>query len=185
MAEQLPEDVIEEVERLTHQARQAVDENARRAYREAREELLAAHDFRARIRDDERDVLVLYPDDWVEDGTVHPERIDDIDRGIELPLEGVLDNDWVTIDAHNTDLAQTVETEHGPVHGANAHALATFMSNHYLKPVEEATHEELSEFLTEYYRRNAWPTDDQKEVVRESVRLVFECAGESVPLHAD
>lgn len=185
MAEELAEEVIEEAVRLTRQARQAVDENERTAYREAREELLAAYDFHARIRDDERAVLVLYPDEWVEDDTVRPERIEDVDRGIERPLEGVLDNDWETIDTHNTSLAETVGEEYGPLHGANAHALAAFMSNHYLKPVEEATLEELEVFLTEYYPRNVWPTDDQKAVVRESIRLVFECAGESAPLRAD
>ena len=182
MSEELPEDVIEETVRLTRRERAAVDENERAAYLEAREKLLSAHGFRARIRDREREVLVLYPEEWVEDGTVQLDRVEDVGRGIERPLEGVLDNDWKTIDEHNTALAETVAEEYGPDHGANAHAFATFMGNHYLKPVEEATREELVEFLTEYYQRNVWPTDDQKAVVRESIHLVFECAGESAPL---
>jgi hypothetical protein len=179
----LPSDVIAEAERLTRRAREAVDDNEIQAYREARAELLDEHGYRARIREEENDVLVLYPDDWVEDGTVHPERIEDIDRGVERPLEGPGDTDrWEQTESHNRDLAETVEAEHGSVHGANAHALADFMGNHYAKPIEQATGEELQEFLDDYFPRNAWPSDDQKPVVEESIRLVFDAAGKPAPL---
>jgi hypothetical protein len=67
-----------------------------------------------------------------------------------------------------------VAGEHGAVHGANARALADFASNHYAKPIEDLTGGERAEFLEEYFPRNAFPTDDQKAVVEESVRLVFE-----------
>jgi hypothetical protein len=174
---ELPAAVIEEAETLTRRARRAVDENEAAAYREARDELLAEHDFTARIRDEERAVLVLYPAEWVEDGTVHPERIEDIDRGIERPLEGAADpDDWAAVGEHNDAIAEAVADEHGSVHGANARELATFLSNHYAKPIEDATDDELSEFLTEYYKRNVWPSDDQKAVVEESVRLTVERA---------
>ena len=176
-SEELPADIIEEAKTLTRRARRAVDENEAAAYREVRDELLAAHDFTARIRDDERAVLVLYPVEWVEDGTVHPERIEDIDRGIERPLEGVADpDDWAVVGEHNDTIAEAVADDHGQVHGANARELATFFSNHYAKPIEDATDDELSEFLTEYYKRNVWPSDDQKAVVEESVRLTVERA---------
>jgi len=174
---ELPMDVIEEAETLTRRARRAVDENEAAAYLEARDELLAEHDFTARLRDDERAVLVLYPAEWVEDGTVRPERIEDIDRGIERPLEGVADpDDWAAVGEHNDAIAEAVADEHGPAHGANARELATFLSNHYAKPIEDATDDELSEFLTDYYKRNVWPSDDQKAVVEESVRLTVERA---------
>ena len=180
--DELPADVIERAVRLTRHARRATDDSERAAYLNERRDLLATHGFRARVRDEDRAVLVLYPDEWVEDGTVHPDRIDDTDRGIERSLEGTGEDDWETVDAHNRELVAAVEDAHGPVHGANAAALADFMGNHYKKRIERATREELQLFFEEYYPRNAWPTDDQKSVVRESVRLVFEQAGVPVPL---
>lgn len=173
--QELPGDVVSEAERLTRLAREAVDENEAEAYREARADLLADHDFEARVREENRDTLVLYPSEWVVDGTVHPDRIEDIDRGIERPLEGPGEADeWETIAEHNHEIAEAVAEEHGEVHGANAHAMADFASNHYAKPIGDLTREEREEFLTEYFPRNAFPSDDQKAVVEESVRLVLE-----------
>lgn len=173
----IPESVVDEAERLTRQARRAVDENEAATYREAREELLAEHDYTARVRDDERAVLVCYPDEWMEEGTVQTERIEDIDRGVERPLEGAGDpENWETVGEHNEQIAASVAEEHGDVHGANARELATFLSNHYAKPIEEITGAEREEFLTEYYKRNVWPSDDQKAVVEESVQLTIEHA---------
>lgn len=174
----LPDAVVDEAERLTRQTRRAVDENEREAYREARAELLSEHEYTARIRSEERDVLVCHPAEWVDDeGTVQLEQIDDTSRGIEVPLEGVGDpDDWETIGTHNEEIAEAIEVEHGDVHGANARALAEFLSNHYAKPIEEITESERSEFLSDYYKRNVWPTDDQEAVVEESVRLTIEHA---------
>lgn len=172
-AGELPAEVVDEAERLTRLARDAIDEQEARAYREARRDLLADHDFTVRIREDEHAVLVIHPEEWVEDGTVYPERIDDIDRGIERPLSGPGDpDDWEQIREQNDALAAEIEAEYGPTHGANVQLLADFMSNHYAKPIEQATEAELAEFRSEYYRRNAWPTDDQKAVVEESIELV-------------
>jgi len=178
---ELPDGVVDEAERLTRLARERGGQEAT-AYSEARAELLGSHGFRARVREDDRAVLVLYPEEWVEDGTVRTERVDDTGRAVERPLEGPGGTDeWETIEAHNRELARVVEAEHGPEHGANAHALADFAGNHYAKPIEDVTGEELQEFLTEYYPRNAWPTDEQEALVEGSIRLVFECAGEPLP----
>jgi len=180
--EELPAEVIDEAERLTRRAREAVDPNEATIYLERRASLLAAHGFRARIREEDRDTLVLYPEEWVEDGTVRPGRIEDVDRGIERPLEGPGEADeWEVIEDHNRELAETVAEDHGPIHGDNAHALADFASNHYAKPVDDLTGEELEEFLEEYFPRNAWPSAEQREVVTESVRLVFAAADQPVP----
>lgn len=172
---ELPEAVIDEAEQLTRQARKAVDPNEVQAYREARSELLAEYDYRARVREEDRAVLVCHPDEWLEDGTVVPERIDDLDRGIERPLEGAGDpDDWETVQAHNEEIVADIEAAHGEAHAANAQALAEFMSNHYAKPIDEASEAEFAEFLSEYYPRNVWPTDEQKAVVEQSVQLVRE-----------
>ena len=178
----LPERVTTEAERLTRRAREAVEETERAGAVRARDRLLADHGFTARVRREEsREVLVLYPAEWVEDGTIQPDRLDDTDRGIERPLSGAGDEDWETVDAHNRELAAAVERAHGEAHGGNARALADFAGNHYNKRIEALTGEELALFLEEYYPRNVWPTDDQNAVVEESMRLVFRKAGEPVP----
>jgi hypothetical protein len=179
-----PEGVIDEAERLTRLARDAVDDAEAAVYRDARDEALTQHDYVARVRqEDDGAVLVCHPAEWLEDGVVRPDRIDDLDRGIERRVAGTGEPDqWEAVEAHNRDLARTVATRYGDVHGANAHALADFMGNHYAKPVEDATRAELEEFLDEYFPRNAFPSEAQREYVEESVALVFEAADDVSPL---
>jgi hypothetical protein len=180
--QELPASLVDEAERLTRRVRDATDDAEREGARRARDRLLADHGFSARVREEtERAVLVLYPAEWVTDGTIQPDRVDDLDRGIERPLSGVGTDDWETVDTHNRGLVAAVEQTHGATHGANAAALADFAGNHYSKRIEALTGQEISLFVEEYYPRNAWPTDDQRAVVEESVRLVFEQAGASVP----
>lgn len=179
-----PAAVVEAAERLTRRAREAVDEAEAAAYLRDRDERLAGHGYTARVReDDSRDVLVLHPERWTEDGTIRTDRIEDIDRGVEVPLSGPGEaDDWAAVDEHNRDLVATVREYHGEVHAANAAALADFMGNHYAKPIESATRSELLEFLEEYFPRNAWPTDEQRAVVEKSVRVTFDAADERCPL---
>ena len=177
MAE-LPDDAIEEAERLTTLAREVVNEEEVDLYRERRDELLAAHGFTARVRDEgATETLVLHPEEWVDDGTIRPERIDDTDRAVELHLAGPADpNDWDVIEEHNRSVADRVRAEHGDVHGANADAFADFMGNHYSRRVETATREEREEFLAEYFVRNAWPSEKQKAVVEQTLEYVERAA---------
>jgi len=194
-----PEDVIDEAERLTRRAREAVDEAEADAARREREALLAEYGFTARVREDggEGDdgqraseaasdrsprgaTLVVHPDDWLVDGTVQVERIDDVDRAVERPLEAPGEgDDWERVDEYNRALVERVADAHGEVHARNAAAFADFMSNHYAKPVGAATERMREEFLTDYFPRNAWPDDDQRAVVEESVELVVSMARES------
>ncbi len=172
---EVPDEVLDEAERLTRLARDAVDENEAAAYREARADLLADCNFTARVREEERATLVVYPSEWVVDGTVRPDLIEDVDRGIERPLEGPGETDeWGVVADHNREIAREVTERHGDVHGANAEALAAFASNHYAKPIDDLTRAERQEFLTEFFPRNAFPSDNQKAVVEESVQLVLE-----------
>lgn len=177
----LPADVVEEAERLTRLAREAVDENERAAYLQRRDRLLAAHDYAARVRESDA-TLVCHPEEWLEDGTVRTDRIEDLSRAVEVPLEGAGDpDDWDELDARNRALVAAVREDHGPVHGANAAAFADFMGNHYAKPITAASRAEVEEFLREYFVRNAWPSADQRAVVERSIELVFETADERVP----
>jgi hypothetical protein len=179
----LPESVVEEAERLTRLARDAVDGNEAAAYRDRRGALLEAHDYTARLRSEDRgEVLVLHPVEWVEDGVVRVERVEDVSRAVEVPLDGTGDpEEWDDVEARNRALAESVEAEHGGVHGANAHAFADFMGNHYAKPIERATERQVEEFTEEYFPRNAWPTDEQREALGESLDLLFERVDRSRP----
>lgn len=178
----LPDDVVDEAERLTRLARTATDENERAARLERRDDLLDEHEFTARVRDDEDATLVLHPAEWHEDGVIRTDRIEDIDRAIEIRLEGTEDpDDWQAVDERNRALAAAVRERHGDVHGDNADALAAFFGNHYAKPIASATPAELEEFRTEYFVRNAWPSAAQREAIEESIRLVFEAVDEPHP----
>ncbi|MFC7020045.1 MULTISPECIES: DUF7108 family protein [Haloarcula] len=178
----LPPEVLEEAERLTRLAREVVDDAEATAYVDRRDALLDSHDFTARVRaDDTGDVLVCHPQEWVEDGVIRPERVEDVDRGVEIQLSGPGDpEEWDAVEERNRAVATAVEEEHGPVHGATASALADFMGNHYAKPIAEATPDELAEFKTEYFPRNAWPSDEQRALLEESVRLTVEKSGNRV-----
>jgi hypothetical protein len=179
-----PERVVDEAERLTKLAREAVVDEEAEAYRADRDERLADHDYTARVReDDTRDVLVLHPQKWVEDGEIRTERIDDIDRGIEIPVSGPGEgDDWAEIDAYNREIVADVRKAYGDDHAANVSGLADFMGNHYAKPIHDATAEELREFLEDYYVRNTWPTPEQRSVVEKSVDVAFDVGGERCPL---
>ena len=177
---ELPEDAVREAERLTRLARDAAGEEAA-VYESRRDELLADRGFTARIREHD-DTLVLHPTEWLEEGVVRVDRIDDTDRAVEVSLSGPGEESaWDEVEVHNAALVDAVERDHGPVHAANARAFADFMGNHYARRMETATEDELREFLTEYFPRNAWPSAEQREAVETSLALVFEAADAEMP----
>ncbi len=181
----LPTAVIDDAERLRRLERNAIDPDERAVYATRRERLLEHHEYTDHIRDDDGDeVLVLHPDEWhdSEEGVIRTDRIEDLSRAVEVPLDGPgAPEEWETIDEQNRSLAEQVREDHGPVHGATAEALADFMSNHYAKPITNASSDELEEFRTDYFVRNAWPSAEQTQSLDESVELVFETAGVSMP----
>ena len=181
MADELSEALCEKAERLTRLARDVPDPSEAAAHRDRRDSLLAEHGYTARYREED-DTLVLNPTDWFEDGVVQIERIDDVSRAVELPLSDAgADDDWQAVEAHNAELVERVDAEHGPVHAANARAFADFVGNHYTRTIESVSGREVSEFLEEYYRRNVWPTDEQKAVVEMSLRHLFSVANVELP----
>jgi hypothetical protein len=177
---ELPEETVEQAERLTRLAREAVDDAEAAAYREERADLLADRGFTARVREDDAgETLVLHPDEWTEDGVIRTDRIEDTSRAVEVSLSGPGDPDeWDAVDERNREVVARVRETHGEVHGDNAEAFADFMSNHYARPVESATDDEIAEFLSEYFPRNAWPSEKQRATVEDSLELVFEVADE-------
>ncbi|WP_336361095.1 DUF7108 family protein [Haladaptatus sp. ZSTT2] len=181
---EVPDDVITEAERLTRLALNAVDDGEADAYRDRRDALVAEYDFVARVREEGvRHTLVLYPAEWVEDGEVQFDRIHDTTRAVERVIDGPgVENEWENVEAHNQALVGQVEAEFGDDHAANARIFADFMGNHYVRPMDSATRDEVEEFLSEYYQRNAWPTESQKTIVQASLSRVFELAGKPSPL---
>jgi hypothetical protein len=177
MSEELPEGVIEEAERLTRLARDCEGEEAA-TYRERRADLLAEHGYRARVRDDD-EMLVLYPAEWRTEDTVDPSAIEDTSRAVEVSLAA--SGAFADVAEHNRSIARQVAAEHGGAHGENATAFAEYMSNHHARRVETARDQEVTEFLEEYFPRNAWPSDDQRNVIEQSLRLVFRTAGAEPP----
>lgn len=178
----LPESVRGEALRLTRLARRASDEREAAAYRRDRDERLATHDYTARVREED-DTLVCYPAEWIEDGEVRLNRVDDTDRAYELTLSGPGDpDDWDAVADHNDRIVARVGERYGETHRANARSFAEFMHNHYARRMETATAEELAEFLDDYYPRNAWHDADTRRSVRESLRAVFDVTDHQFPL---
>jgi hypothetical protein len=175
---ELPEGVVDRAERLTRLLRSAVDPAEREAYRSDRRALLAEYGYTARVReDDDGETLVCHPEEWTEDGVIQIDRIDDTDRAVEITLSGTGDGgDYDAVDAHNRAVAEAVRDEHGDVHGETAEAFADFMSNHYAKRIEAATEGEREEFRTEYFPRNAWPSDEQRRRLEQSLEVIFDVA---------
>jgi hypothetical protein len=183
--ETLARSLVEEAARLTRLARRASDPAEREAYQSDRDRRLDEAGYAARVREED-DTLVCYPSEWLVDGVVQFDRIDDVDRGVEVPLSGPGDgDDWAAVEADNAAVVDAVAAEHGDPHATTARALADFMGNHYAKRIERATAAELREFREEYFVRNAWPTEDQRRVLETSLMYTFEAAGTDPPLELD
>lgn len=177
MADTLPQSIQSLARQFARQEHGATPTEAA-TLRARREALLEEYGFHSRIREDERgSVLVCYPSEWIDDGTVVRSAIDDIDRAVEIPLFGGPDQaSWTELAEANTRLATRVREEHGDIHGENAEAFVEFMNNHRSRPVSTAEEDDIREFLAEYYPRNAWPSDEEKAVVEESIELLLAVA---------
>lgn len=181
----LSRSVVDEAARLTRLARRASDPAEREAYLADRDRILDEAEYAARVREED-DTLVCYPAEWLADGVVQFDRIDDLDRGVEVPLSGPGDgDDWAAVEADNAAVVDAVAAEHGQPHAATARALADFMGNHYAKRIERATPAELREFREEYFVRNAWPTDEQRRALDASLAHALEAAGVESPPEVD
>ena len=179
---ELPARVVDVAHAATRAARRGTHDDPA-ALRRRREALLARYGYRARVREDEQGpVLVCYPEAWIEDGTVRPAAIDSTDAAVERPLWGAAGDEWDAIAAHNRALAEHVGERHGQVHGENAAAFGTYMANHHEARVEHATAAQVETFLADYFRRNAWPSDEQEAIVDTSLELLFDRVDPPFPL---
>ncbi|WP_123619747.1 hypothetical protein [Halorubrum sp. CSM-61] len=174
----VPAETVDEAERLTRLARQTEDEAAAEFYRDRRDELVESHDYVPRLREED-DTLVLYPDEWMDDGTVQLDRIETTDRAVEVSLSGPGDADrYREVAAYNDAVADAVADAHGEPHAETARSFAAFMSNHYVRAVDDAAPNVRAEFREEYFPRNGWPSDEQLAVVDESLDLIESVAAD-------
>jgi len=174
----VPADIVDEAERLTRLARQTDDDAAAAFYRERRDELVEAHEYVPRLREED-DTLVLYPAEWMDDGTVQLDRIETTDRAVEVSLSGPGDADrYEAIAAYNEAVADAVAETRDAVHADTAESFAAFMSNHYVRAVDDATPDMREEFRTEYLPRNGWPSDEQLAVLDESLSVIESVAAD-------
>lgn len=145
------------------------------------EEHLAPHGFVPRIREDEGEpVLVCYPAEWVEDGVIRFERVEEVGQAVERPLFPSRETSWEAIASGNREVVARVRERHGRIHAENARAFADFMDNHCRRTIADATDADIAEFLDEYYPRNAWPSDDARREVERSIALARGIAEETL-----
>lgn len=171
---EIPEGVLDDVVSLSQKAIQAVDQQEISAYQQRRDDLLAPFGYTCRIRtDNDGEVLVCYPKEWLDGDTINIDKMDDLTQAIERPIfDSPSERNFSEIEQHNRAIASGIAKDHGPIHGTTASAFADFMSNHYKQRIEEATVTEFEEFRTEYFPRNAWPSDVQKRVLDETIQLL-------------
>ncbi|MDY6780911.1 MAG: rnhA operon protein [Halobacteria archaeon] len=163
------DDWVRRAAKLTRLARYSEDEDE---LLDERDEMVEERGYRARVREEDS-TLVLYPDDWVEDGEVVVERIDDTDEAVEVPLRRG-GEEYDDVRDTNDEILGGFEEEFDEKHFVNARAFAEFCENHHTVPVERVTAEHVDEFLAEYYPRNVWVHDETEEVVEESLRLLLD-----------
>ncbi|XGI83882.1 rnhA operon protein [Halorutilales archaeon Cl-col2-1] len=166
------EDWVDEAVRLTKMSLTSPSP----VYEDRLDELAAENGFVARLRDDE--TLVLYPDDWVVDGEVDVERIEDTDRAHEIPLSEKGES-WEDVHSYNSDVIEELSEmeEVTETEVSNAEYFVEFLENHYILPVDEVSQKHVREFLEDYYPRNVWSSPNEEETVKKSVRKLLEAAG--------
>lgn len=142
---------------------------------ERRDRLVRSHGHRARLRLDDM-VLVLYPEEWVEDGEVRFEEVEDVDRALEVELEP--EKEWGEAHSENKELLSEFGERVEDHHVYNARVFTEFLENHYSISVMDARQEHVNEFLEEFYPRNAWPSRQARVCVDESVEMFLEFARE-------
>lgn len=171
------DEVVDRLTELTQRLRATTDERRAEIDRQ-RQRLLEANDLRSHVREENEGVLVLYPEGWSDvGGTVDPSRVSGPDEAVEIPLDASGDEkDWEAIEEHNHQIASAVKARYGPVHGATASALATYLSNHHLRRIEDATESELAVFREDYFVRNAWPDAEQQALLERSVAFTLQVA---------
>ncbi|WP_181685918.1 DUF7108 family protein [Halorhabdus salina] len=175
----LPADVIENALRLTRLARRTEGDRAA-THDERRDTILATYGYEARVReDDDGAVLVCYPAEWLRDGEVVFDRIEDRSRAVERPLTG--DEDWDAVEEANREIVARVGEEYGSVHEENVRAFADFLGNHHVCRIATATPAQVREFREEYYARNVWPDDEQRAALAQSLRIAFDVANVDQP----
>lgn len=174
------DETVDRIVSLTRAIRDAEDQAEQAHHERRRAKLLEAIDRRLHVREDDDGAwVILYPAAWMDDGTVDPDSIDDRTRAIERPVDpAAIERSFEVVDRHNRRVASAVERRFGPTHGETVDALATYLSNHHLTRIGDATPEQLQTFRRDYFIRNAWPTGEQRALVDRSIEYARVVAAE-------
>jgi len=84
----VPADTVDEAERLTPARPTDRGRGGRRVLPRAARRTSHRSRLRPAAPREEDDTLVLYPDEWMDDGTVQLDRIETTDRAVEVSLSG-------------------------------------------------------------------------------------------------
>lgn len=139
---------------------------------DAIDEIVRSVGYQWRIREADS-TLVCVPETWFNDGVVIPERVDTAEA-IEIECAPSAAG-YDAVATANAEVAAAVSAAYGPIHGENATIIARFMSAHMRRPIASMTEADGAAF-EEFYRRNAWPSNDAEEVITQSVKLTCELA---------
>ena len=126
--------------------------------------------YRWRMREADS-TMVCVPITWFEDEVIVPERVDTADA-IEIECAPSAAG-YDAVAAANAEVAAAVGAAYGAAHGENAAIIARFMTAHLRRPIASMTEADRVAF-SEFYLRNAWPSDDAKEVIDQSVKITRE-----------
>lgn len=161
-------DWVDEAVRLTRIGMSGNDEA-----REKRNRIAEQNGYVPRERDD--GVLVLHPEDWIEDGVVDLDAFD-ADDAYEIPLDGRgFEEAREANDAVVEEFATGTETDEADVF--NARSFCEFCENHHSVAIENATAEQVDEFINEYYVRNVWASQEAERRLESSLEKLFEFVG--------
>ncbi len=164
---------------MTRLAREVVDDAEADAYRTERDEILAEYDYTARIRNDETgDVLVCHPVEWVDDGVIRPERVDDIDRGVEIRLSAPATRTSGQRSRWNRAVVDAVTVAQVRHTRTRSCSLIQGITTRNRSRRRRRRNSGVSRRLCP---RNAWPTAEQRSVLDQSIRLTVEEAGGRAP----
>lgn len=163
-----PDRDAEWVQEVVAVARAAVGARRDAGELDRMEDIAGDHGYRARLRDD--DVLVLHPDDWLDDeGVLHGDVDPDDALEIHLGDSGGAEEARMRNDDLLEGFEADVEDEDVRF---NVERFAEYCENHHGVAVDEVTSQQVEEFVDEYYPRNVWPSGSAEEKLESSLRAL-------------
>lgn len=130
--------------------------------------LAGEHGYRARLREDE--VLVLHPEDWLDEEGVLRGDVD-ADEALEIAIgdSGGAEEARQRNDDVLEGFERRIEDEEVRF---NVERFAEYCENHHGVAVDEVTARQVDEFVDEYYVRNVWSSESAEEKLERSLEML-------------